>query len=126
MRKKNADDEKFPDVGWVYVLCFDSPRTVRDSDFDWTESVPVSHYVGWTGQLPPINRVQSHGRGMARHLVSLTRGTLIDEYATKDETCVVCGCSLNYYREALEWLYAHNGDPSLIAWLRTEPKSTKS
>lgn len=117
MRKKRPDESAWPEVGWVYVLCFDEPRTVRESDFDWTETTPVSHYVGWTGQLPPMYRVQSHGRGMAQHLVSLTRGTLEDEAETKRGICVVCGCSLDYHREALDRLTSDAGDPAVIAWL---------
>jgi predicted DNA-binding transcriptional regulator AlpA len=77
--------------GWVYVLCFGTPRRVPDGDVGH----PVSHYVGWTQQVPPWRRVTSHGG--ARFLVSINPGTPADEERLKATgSCAVCGSPLEY------------------------------
>lgn len=95
--------------GWVYVLCFDKPRSLRDTDLRALAdrprySVPVSHYVGWTGRPRPMLRVSEHGRGSSGALVAL-----LPTFTERDEeqikalaSCPGCGSSLNYYREAWE------------------------
>ena len=88
-------------LGWVYVICFGEPRTVRDGDL--LATLLVSHYVGWTSQNPPMKRPMQHGRGLATRVVLLVPGTMRDEEHLKVAgTCVLCKGSLNYHREAYE------------------------
>jgi hypothetical protein len=83
--------------GWVYVLCFGKPRHVPDGDVGH----PVSHYVGWTQQVPPWRRVTSHGG--ARFLVSINPGTPTDEERLKASgTCALCGSPLEYRAPGVE------------------------
>jgi len=59
---------------------------------------PVTHYVGYTGQQPPVKRVWQHGRGSARALVQVRPGTLRDEARVKClEKCPRCGDRLWYF-----------------------------
>lgn len=86
-------------LGWVYVLCLESPRRLRDADIP--EHISVTHYVGFTAQNPPMRRPMSHGRGMASRVVLLIRGTMRTEELIKmRESCDSCGESLNYFAEA--------------------------
>jgi hypothetical protein len=95
-------------LGHVYVLCFDPPRAIDSVSRDYPHaehhgderfgyrSLPLRHYVGWTGTYP-WTRLDWHGleRPYAE-LVDLFHGTLADEQRTKDTgTCPRCGGSLN-------------------------------
>ncbi len=108
-RKHNLPFHLIP--GTVYVLCLnpadvlvsvsnDYPVEVDTELQCWRTAVPVSHYVGWTQQTNPINRVRQHyppGRvvGGPDRPVWYTAGTPADEYAMKQESdCPLCGESL--------------------------------
>jgi hypothetical protein len=89
----------------VYILCFGSPRVIRDRDYRPSEPRPVTnyallHYVGWTGQHPPSKRVRDHGgKYLFPYIVEIRPGTPRDEFRIKcEETCARCGESLWYYR----------------------------
>lgn len=89
----------------VYTICYGKPTMVGDRDYLLTESseypYPITHYVGWTGQHPPIGRVRSHGARSANYLVDLRPGTQCDEELTKElGSCPGCGGSLWYYGES--------------------------
>jgi hypothetical protein len=92
-----------PRSSWVYVLCLGEPRTMRDADVP--PHIPVTHYVGYTQQQPPMNRPMSHGRGLATRVVLLVPGTLQDENDLKTGgTCPLCGQPLNYFLDAYQRL----------------------
>lgn len=80
-------------MGVVYVLHFEEPTVLRQADVQHA----VTHYVGWTGQVPPMKRVRQHGPKLDRSVVSFTDGTAEDEYRLKREgQCERCGRSLDY------------------------------
>jgi hypothetical protein len=87
----------------VYILCYGRPVMVRDRDYllaDPTGEYPISHYVGYTTQLP-IDRVRQHGARSAHYLVAVQPGTERDEYQIKRTgTCPRCGKSLWYFAES--------------------------
>lgn len=79
----------------VYILCYGEPVVIREGDCGGR---PVTHYVGYTGQQPPVKRVWQHGRGSARALVQVRPGTLRDEARVKClEKCPRCGDRLWYF-----------------------------
>jgi hypothetical protein len=82
----------------VYVICYGEPFIPDQADLGYP-AYPVTHYVGFTEQHPPLRRVQSHGRGSTAGLVEIRTGTLRDEARIKClEKCARCGESLWYYR----------------------------
>jgi len=88
----------------IYILCYGRPTIVRDRDHligDPTHDYPITHYVGWTRQLPPIKRVRQHAAGSAHFVAQIRPGTTEDEDAAKrGECCPACGGSLWYYAES--------------------------
>ena len=88
----------------IYILCYGSPVIVRDRDYlhdDPSIGYPITHYVGWTSQLPPIKRVRQHGAKSAHYVAEIRPGTMRDEaHAKQFETCPRCGQSLWYYAES--------------------------
>jgi len=77
----------------VYVLCYGAEVKLRSIDVPQA----VRHYVGWTGQRQPLNRVKQHGARSVSCLVSLTPGTPSDEERTKAcGLCARCGEPLEY------------------------------
>ena len=91
-------------VGTIYVLCFDVPTRVRSVSTDYPVdgmlrggfvSKPIRHYVGWTQRSEPTRRIYQHGGGTKKALVSLSRGTIVDEGWVKESgRCPKCGGSL--------------------------------
>jgi hypothetical protein len=79
----------------VYILCYGKTVVIREGDCG---KVPVSHYVGYTMQRPPVRRVWQHGAGSAAALVEMRPGNLRDELRVKIlGSCPACGRSLWYY-----------------------------
>jgi hypothetical protein len=79
----------------VYILCYGEPVVIKEGDCG---ERPVTHYVGYTQQQPPVKRVWQHGRGSARALVRIRPGTLRDEARAKClEKCPRCGGRLWYF-----------------------------
>ena len=81
---------------------------------DPSRKYPISHYVGWTSQRPPINRVRQHGAKSAHYVAQIRPGTVRDEERAKClETCPRCGQSLWYYAESPTYSeeYADNALP---------------
>lgn len=87
----------------VYILCYGRPVMVRDRDYllaDPAEDYPISHYVGFTTQLP-IDRVRQHGARSAHYIAAIQPGTIRDEHRIKlIGACPRCGKSLWYYAES--------------------------
>ena len=114
--------------GHIYILCYGRPVLVRDRDYlpgDPSRKYPISHYVGWTSQLPPIERVRQHGAKSAHYIVQIRPGTLRDEEHAKClETCPGCGQSLWYYAESPTYSeeYANNALPGQGALLRASER----
>jgi hypothetical protein len=76
----------------VYILCYGQPVLVlsRDYlDFEREKDQPISHYVGYTGQQPPVKRIYSHGKGSTGAIASIIPGTIDDEDELKGD------CKLN-------------------------------
>jgi hypothetical protein len=88
----------------VYILCYGRPVLVRDRDYlhrDPAVDYPITHYVGYTAQQPPVKRVREHGARSARHIAAVRPGTVRDEAnAKRNECCPRCGGSLWYYAES--------------------------
>jgi hypothetical protein len=119
--------------GWVYVLCYGAERELRSIDVPQA----VSHYVGWTQQRVPLNRVKQHGARSVSRLVSMNPGSRIDEERIKATgKCAWCGQQLEYRTEdqrmyaqrALAWQLFRI--PSLaekwLAWVTTESLPERS
>ncbi len=78
----------------IYFACFDEPTKLRDSDVD---GIAVRHYVGWTRQHPPIQRVGQHGAICRESLVGIVAGTSDEEESVKaNDPCPQCGKPLEY------------------------------
>ena len=88
----------------IYVLCYGRPVLVGNRDYlrgDRSRKYPISHYVGYTSQLPPIERVWQHGAKSSHYIAQIRPGTVRDEeHAKRFETCPKCGKSLWYYAES--------------------------
>jgi len=88
----------------VYILCYGQPTVVRDRDYllaDPTHDYPITHYVGYTRQLPPIKRIRQHAARSAHYVAQIRAGTEDDEDHIKEfERCPKCGGSLWYYGES--------------------------
>jgi predicted RNA-binding Zn-ribbon protein involved in translation (DUF1610 family) len=101
----------------IYILCYGRPVLVRSRDYlrdDPSRKYPISHYVGWTRQLPPIERVRQHGAKSAHYVAQIRPGTMLDEERAKRfEPCPRCGKSLWYFAESPTYLeeYANNALP---------------
>lgn len=82
----------------VYILCYGVPTIVGDRDYltsDPAYEYPITHYVGYTRQQPPVKRVQAHGARSAHCIVSIRPGTTADKDEIKlHESCPKCGKSL--------------------------------
>ncbi|MFD9965054.1 hypothetical protein [Amycolatopsis sp. NPDC059020] len=76
---------------------------MTDRDYlreDHSHDYPITHYVGYTRQLP-IRRIRSHGARSAHHVAKIQPGTMDDENNIKrHELCPKCGRSLWYYAES--------------------------
>lgn len=100
----------------IYILCYGRSVLVRSRDYlrdDPSRKYPISHYVGWTGQRPPINRVRQHGAKSAHYIAQIRPGTMRDEeQAKRFETCPKCGQSLWYYAESPTYLEEHANNPA--------------
>lgn len=78
----------------VYIACFEKPTTLRDADTE----LAVTHYVGWTRQIPPGRRVSQHGAACRKALIAVIPGNLSDEQELKDSgICPKCGRLLRYH-----------------------------
>ncbi len=112
----------------IYILCYGRPVLVRDRDYlpgDPSRRYPISHYVGWTSQLPPIKRVRQHGAMSAHYMAQIRPGTVRDEeHAKRFETCPRCGQSLWYYAESPTYSeeYADNALPGQGGLLRASER----
>ena len=112
----------------IYILCYGRPVLVRSRDYlpgDLSRKYPISHYVGWTRQRPPIERVRQHGAKSAHYIAQIRPGTLRDEENAKCfETCPRCGQSLWYYAESPTYSeeYANNALPGQGALLRASER----
>ena len=110
-----GQDALFPDLGscsgrcsehaeHVYILCYGQPVIVSDRDYliaDPTHDYPITHYVGYTRQQPPVQRIRSHGARSAHYVAQIRPGTMDDEDDIKQhEPCPKCGRSLWYYAES--------------------------
>lgn len=112
----------------VYILCYGKPVIVRSRDYlrgDPSRKYPISHYVGWTRQLPPIKWVRQHGAMSAHHVAQIRPGTMRDEELVKvSETCPRCSQSLWYYAESPTYSdeYANNVLPGQGGLLRASER----
>ena len=89
----------------VYIICYGKPTLIRSRDYyrKPIENYPIDHYVGWTQQQPPVERVRQHGAMSAHFLVEIRPGDTDDEFRIKyEELCPRCGKSLWYYRTPRE------------------------
>jgi hypothetical protein len=88
----------------VYILCYGQPVIVKDRDYllaDPATDYPITHYVGYTRQQPPVKRIRSHAARSAHYIAQIRPGTLADEETAKrTETCPACGGSLWYFAES--------------------------
>jgi hypothetical protein len=88
----------------IYILCYGQPVIVKDRDYlmaDPTTDYPISHYVGYTRQQPPVKRIRSHAARSAHYIAEIRPGTMADEETAKrSETCPKCSGSLWYYAES--------------------------
>lgn len=97
----------------LYVLCYGEPTVVKSRDVcEWDRQAflrdfdrrhttyPITHYVGWTGQSPPIKRVYDHGRGSTAALVTTFPGSTYEESVIKAfGRCPRCDASLDYFAD---------------------------
>lgn len=101
----------------VYILCYGVPVQVSDRDYltaDPTHGYPISHYVGFTTQQPPVKRVRSHGARSAHFIARILPGSLADEDAVKrGGACPTCGGSLWYYAESPTYRASMDPSPNL-------------
>ena len=82
----------------VYIICYGKPTVPAAADLG-LRPYPVLHYVGYTGQYPPVKRVWAHGRGSGPGLVEIRPGNLREELRVKLlGKCPRCGKPLWYYR----------------------------
>src|SRR4051794_38455006 len=88
----------------VYVLCFGQPTTVASRDYlrqDKDRNYPVTHYVGYTSQQPPLRRIKQHGVFCADQLVLVLAGNeLLERQVKALAKCPTCKGSLWYYSES--------------------------
>lgn len=88
----------------VYILCYGQPVIVKERDYlpdDPARNYPISHYVGYTRQQPPVKRIWSHGAHSAHYIAQIRPGTLAGEDSAKrTEACPKCGGSLWYFGES--------------------------
>jgi hypothetical protein len=136
---RQAGEEQFyfyykPDVGQcpaqclshpehIYILCYGRPVLVRDRDYlldDPSRDYPITHYVGYTAQQPPVKRVREHGARSAHHIAAIRPGSMRDEeHAKSVEACPRCSQSLWYYAESPTYSdeYANSAVPGQGALL---------
>ena len=88
----------------VYILCYGQPTLVKDRDYllaDEGGDYPVTHYVGYTRQQPPVKRIRQHAARSAHFIAQIVPGTESDEDRVKRHgRCPKCGGSLWYYGES--------------------------
>ena len=90
--------------GKVYILHYEIPQVVKSVSADYAgippkldrgrliSAGPIRHYVGWTQQDRPSNRISAHGPAAMREVVYLEPGTTEDERSMKlNGTCPKCG-----------------------------------
>jgi hypothetical protein len=89
----------------VYILCYGKPTLVRDRDYlltldTYDKNYPITHYVGYTTQLP-VDRIRQHAAKSAHFIADIRPGTQANEVAIKlYEKCPTCGKSLWYFAES--------------------------
>ncbi len=90
----------------IYIICYGKPTVVRDRDYlradgdAWGSGYPITHYVGFTTQVP-VDRVRQHAALSAHYLVEVRPGGGADELNAKlYEKCPRCGGSLWYFAES--------------------------
>jgi hypothetical protein len=90
----------------IYIICYGKAVKVRDRDYlhadrdAWGSGYPITHYVGFTTQLP-VDRVRQHAAFSAHYLVEVRPGWETDElHAKLYEKCPRCGGSLWYFAES--------------------------
>jgi hypothetical protein len=97
----------------VYVIHYAAPTLVRSVSNDYGPGIsvrPVTHYVGWTQQARPMNRVRNHHDPGTEFRVDFQPGTMRDETRLKAYgRCFDCG-------EAL----ADSLVPDAVAYYRAE------
>jgi hypothetical protein len=81
--------------GTVYVIHYAEPTIVLSVSGDYGVGVserPVRHYVGWTQQVRPMNRVRNHHPPGTVIEVDFRDGTMLAEEQLKAYgTCAFCG-----------------------------------
>lgn len=79
----------------VYVIHYENPTVVRSVSNDYGEGVsvrPITHYVGWTQQARPMNRVRNHHAPGTDLRVDFQPGTMREEARLKAwGQCFACG-----------------------------------
>jgi hypothetical protein len=82
----------------VYVIHYRKPTTVKSVSNDYGPGVsarPITHYVGWTQQTRPMNRVRNHHEPGTEFEVDFQPGTMREEDRLKAYgRCFKCGEAL--------------------------------
>ena len=82
----------------VYVIHYAEPTVVASVSTDYGRGVserPIQHYVGWTQQAKPMNRVRNHHAPGTSFTVDFRTGTMHDENRLKAYgRCASCGAAL--------------------------------
>lgn len=104
--------------GTVYVIHYREPTIVRSVSGDYGVGVserPIRHYVGWTQQVRPMNRVRNHHQPGTGIEVDFRPGTMRGEEQLKAYgNCVTCGAALadSLVDGAAEYYRGNVGPPS--------------
>lgn len=102
----------------LYVICYGKPAMVKSRDWSaWDlelkemgsfKPYPISHYVGWTTQHPPVKRLWQHAANSAQLVVTVMPGNAYEESVLKQfGVCPRCHGSLNYFLENPDRLTAY-------------------
>jgi hypothetical protein len=94
----------------LYVICYGQTTMVKSRDWSaWDAELrechafkpyPISHYIGWTTQRPPVKRLWQHGTNSAQRVVTVVPGTTYEESVLKQfGACPKCNGSLDYFLE---------------------------
>ncbi len=100
--------------GTVYVIHYLEPTVVLSVSGDYGVGVserPIRHYVGWTQQVRPMNRVRNHHPPGTAMKVDFRPGTMkVEDQLKAYGVCVACGEALadslvdgaaDYYRQSV-------------------------